>query len=213
MSKGNCYIVGAGVDYGLDFPVTKNDFVIAADGGFDRLHRQGIAVDLSIGDFDSVNDKPTQGNIIALDKDKDHTDTFEAILKGIDKGYESFRIYGGTGGRFDHTFANIQALSFLSQSNKIGYLVDKDCVITAITNSAISFDARCQGFISVFSYSDMSAGVYLKGLKYELENHSLKSTFPVGVSNEFTGADSTIRVDNGTLIIIFPRKCLDAVLI
>jgi len=211
MSKNNCYIVGAGTNYGLDFTVAVGDFVIAADGGFDHLHKQGITPDLSIGDFDSIAGKPTQGNIIALDKVKDHTDTFEAIQKGISLGYESFHIYCGTGGRFDHTFANIQALGFLSRNNKRGYLVGQDYVVTAITNSGIVFEPGCRGFISVFAYSDKATGVCIKGLKYELDDHCLTNTFPIGVSNEFTGVGSVISVENGTLAIIFPRECIAGV--
>ena len=205
MSNKNCYIVGAGIKYGLDFAVKEGDYVIAADGGLDHLQKQKIAADLCIGDFDST-EKPEYGNIIALDRDKNHTDMFEAVLKGIDKGYESFHIYCGTGGRFDHTFANIQMLSYLSQNNKRGYLIGADYVITAITNGSIMFDSCCRGFVSVFAYSDIATGVYLKGLKYELTNYSLASNFSIGVSNEFIGAESMIMVTDGTLIIIFPRE-------
>jgi len=205
VSKKTCYIVGAGVNYGLDFVVADGDLVIAADGGLDHLRKQGIAADLAIGDFDSISDRPAQGKIIILDKDKDHTDTFEAVQYGIAQGYESFHIYCGTGGRFDHTFANIQLLGYLAQNGKRGYLVGRDYVITVIANGSISFDSGYRGYISVFSYSDMAAGVWIKGLKYELENHSLASTSPIGVSNEFIGADSTITVNNGSLVITFPR--------
>jgi len=205
VSKKTCYIVGAGVNYGLDFMVADGDLVIAADGGLDHLRKQGIAADLVIGDFDSISNKPAQGKIITLDKDKDHTDTFEAVQYGITQGYETFYIYCGTGGRFDHTFANIQLLGYLAQNGKRGYLVGRDYVITVIANGSISFDSGYRGYISVFSYSDMAAGVCIKGLKYELENHSLASTSPIGISNEFVGVDSAITVNNGSLVITFPR--------
>jgi len=211
MSKGICYIVGAGVNYGLDFTVAEGDFIIAADGGLDHLHKQGIAAGLSIGDFDSASGKPACGNVIVLETDKDYTDTFEAIRHGIALGYESFHIYCGTGGRFDHTFANIQALGFLSQNGKRGYLVGRDYVVTVICGGGISFDSGCSGVVSVFSYTENSAGVCIKGLKYELEDHCLTSSLPIGVSNEFTCAGSTISVKNGTLIVIFPRECIGRV--
>jgi len=207
MSKGICYIVGAGDNYGLDFVTKEPDYVIAADGGLSYLQSQGMAADLVIGDFDSIEKKPTHGNVLELNPEKDFTDMYEAINCGIKKGYECFHIYCGTGGRFDHTFANIQTLSYLSQQGKTGYLIDKDCIITTITNSSIVFDACCEGYISVYSYSDKSAGVCLKGLKYVyLENNELASICPMGVSNEFMGEESTISVADGTLVIIFPRR-------
>ena len=210
MNKNICFIVGAGTNFGLDFIPADGDYVIAADGGYDHLHKQGIAVDLSIGDFDSVSNKPTHGNIITLNKEKDQTDTYEAVQVGITKGYEIFHVYCGTGGRFDHTLANMQLLGYLAHANKRGYLVGQDYVITVITKGSIFFDSNCQGYVSVFSYSDKSSGVSIKGLKYELENHSLTNTYPIGVSNEFTGAPSTISVESGALVVIFPRECLES---
>jgi thiamine pyrophosphokinase len=37
MLEKNCYIVGAGENYGLDFAPVPGDFVIAVDGGFSYL--------------------------------------------------------------------------------------------------------------------------------------------------------------------------------
>ena len=207
MSDKICYIVGAGEDVGLYFKLRAGDCVIAADGGLDCLKRYGIAADLIIGDFDSVNTKPTQGKIIALDTDKDYTDTFEAVRQGMARGYDTFHIYCGTGGRFDHTFANIQVLGYLAREGKRGYLVGTDYVITAVAEGSIAFDAGCRGYVSVFSFTDKSAGVCIKGLKYELEDQVLSSMSPIGVSNEFVGVESKISVGEGILVVIFPREC------
>lgn len=203
-----CYIVGAGEHYGLDFTAENGDLVIAADGGLNYLEMSGINADLIIGDFDSAARPLTMRNVIALNSEKDYTDTLAAVHEGMNRGYKIFHIYGGTGGRIEHTLANIQAAVFLSQNQCKCYLFDRDSVITAVTNGGIAFDSRCNGYISVFSGSDNSTGVFLKGLKYELENAVISSNFPIGVSNEFIGADSVAAVENGTLIVIFPRNCV-----
>ena len=208
MDKKICYIVGAGENVGLSFKLNRGDYVIAADGGLEHLERHGIAPDLIIGDFDSVNARPAQGNIIALDTDKDYTDTFEAVLRGIDIGYGIFHIYCGTGGRFDHTFANIQVLGYLAGRGMRGYLIGPYYVTTAIGDGGIEFNAGCKGYVSVFSFTDKADGVCLKGLKYELEDYCLTNTFPIGVSNEFIGVDSRITVGEGILVVIFPRGCM-----
>ena len=201
-----CFIVGAGENHGLDLLAANGDLVIAADGGLNYLEESGINADLIIGDFDSLAKIPAQGNVITLNGEKDYTDTLAAIHEGLERGYKAFHIYCGTGGRIEHTLANIQAIAYLSQSKSKGYLFDKDCVITAVTNDSIAFDSRCRGFISIFSNSDKSTGVFIKGLKYELENAVMANNFPIGISNEFTGNDSRITVESGTLIIVFPRK-------
>lgn len=205
MKTGICYIVGAGENYGLDFMPRSNDYVIAADAGFRVLEQNGIEIDMVIGDFDTLNRVPAHSNVIVLNKEKDTTDMLSAVREGIKMGYEVFHIYCGTGGRVEHTIANMQLLTELSQNGKHGFLFGKDYVITAVTNETLHFLKEASGFVSVFSHSDKAEGVFLKGLKYELENAVLSNTYPLGVSNEFIGKESSITVGNGTLVVVFPK--------
>ena len=208
-SKSICYIVGAGENYGLHFTVRKGDYVIAADEGFRFLEQKGIRADLVVGDFDSLQYEPQHPNVIALAKEKDDTDMRVAVREGIRAGYECFHIYCGTGGRIDHTLANIQLLAELAGSGKAGFLFASDCAITAVRNITAVFPAGLFGYLSVLSLSDVSRGVFLKGLKYELEDAVLTNTLPLGVSNEFTGKESRITVKNGTLLLIFPIEAAE----
>lgn len=203
-----CYIVGAGEIYGLDFTVRPEDCVIAADGGLNHLARAGIAADLIIGDFDTLGHKPDRPNVIALPAEKDETDTLAAMREGIRRGYRTFRIYAGTGGRFAHTYANIQLLAYLAENGMRGYLFDRDAVMTALTDDTMQFGAGAEGSISVFSLSEKSCGVFLNNLKYPLTDATVTHTFPIGVSNAFTGMKSTVTVKNGTLLVIFPRNTM-----
>ncbi len=206
MKKGICYVVGAGENYGLEFKPEKEDYVIAADAGLHYLEEKGIDPDLIVGDFDTLNYVPDKGNLLKLPAEKDDTDMFAAVKEGIKAGYARFHIYCGTGGRLDHTIANLQMLSFLSENEMQGYLFHKDCVMTMITDCELVFDAASSGYVSVFSHSERSAGVYLRNLKYELNDATLTNIFPLGVSNEFIGKESRISVEKGTLLICFPRK-------
>lgn len=201
---GICYVVGAGENYGLDFTPRSNDFVIAADAGFQVLEQNGIRIDMVIGDFDTLNFVPEHSNVIVLNREKDDTDMRAAVCEGIKAGYKTFHIYGGTGGRIEHTIANMQLLTELSSNGRQGFLFGRDYIITALTNGTFDFPANLSGFISIFSHSDKAEGVCLKGLKYELQNAVLANTYPLGVSNEFMGEKSSISVTKGTLLIVFP---------
>lgn len=206
MKNKICYIVGAGENYGLDFTACSADMVIAADAGLRYIEQSGIAADLVIGDFDTLRFRPQHPNVVELNAEKDDTDMLAAVREGIKAGYEVFHIYCGMGGRVEHTIANIQLLAKLAQSDKQGFMFGKDRILTVITNKMLSFPKRTAGFISVFSYSEKSEGVYLKGLKYELDNAILSNTFPIGVSNEFIGGESTVVVKNGTLLVVYPKE-------
>lgn len=207
-----CYVVGAGENYGLDFQPTKDDFVIAADAGLCYLDKQGIRADLVIGDFDTLKCIPQHTNTIVLSAEKDDTDTLAAVREGIKAGYTSFHIYCGTGGRIDHTMANLQVLAYLSANNMRGFLFDNGTVITAITNDRLCFEKIPFGYVSVFSGSTKAEGVTLCGLKYELNNAVLTNTFPIGVSNEFIDRESSISVSDGTLFIVFPKEAKERII-
>ena len=197
-----CYIAGAGEFCGDMLP-GRNDYVIAADAGYTGLIRHGIMPDLVIGDFDSLGAAPDHPNILRIPVEKDDTDMMLAVKLGMERGYTTFIINGGLGGRPDLTYANIQMLSFISRRGARGVLLGRDMCMTAVTDGSISFLPSGTGLVSVFCAGNEAEGVTLKGLKYALEHATLTFGFPLGVSNEFTGAPAMITVDNGTLIVMW----------
>ena len=47
------------------------------------------------------------------------------------------------------------------------------------------------------------ACVSLEGLKYNLEKGTLSSSFPLGVSNHFTGSAARVTVHSGTVVAMY----------
>jgi len=201
--NGICYIISAFKADNIYIDSRETGFVIAADGGYENLRRHGIKADLVVGDFDSLGFVPEGENIVKHQPEKDDTDTMLAIREGLSRGYKKFIIYGGLGGRLDHTYANIQALVYLAENGAEGYLSDGSFTVTVLKNGKIEFDSSEKGVISVFCVGDRAEGVSIRGLKYTLENAVLKSDMPLGVSNEFLGEDSEIEVENGKLIVMY----------
>jgi len=212
MNNGNlnsieptCYVIGSMSMGNEVFKPKKDDFVIAADGGYTNLQKLGIKPNLLIGDFDSLDVIPKGEKIIQLPKEKNDTDTIYAVKLGIDKGYKKIVIYGGIGGRLDHTIANIQTLAYIAKQGARGFLIADGIIITAIKNSKIEFPTNSKGIISVFCNGSSAEGVYLTGLKYSLVNATLTSDTPLGVSNEFTDSESSVSVKSGMLIIMWNK--------
>lgn len=205
-----CYIFGAGeCDKDL-LPKELKGYIIAADGGFLFLQKNNIIPDLLIGDFDSMElneqDKAfKQIRIKRYSSEKDDTDMMLAIKEGLDCGCEKFYIYGGLGGRLDHTIANIQALKYIALQGAEGYLIGLNETITVIHNNSLTIPVKWQKgkYISVFCQSDAARGVSLTNLKYEASDITLTGDFPLGTSNEFTGADANISVKDGTVLAIW----------
>ena len=208
MNQKICCIFGAG-DFSDTHTMPDNAFYIAADGGLKHLEKLNITPDVILGDFDSYNIKDYNENCIVFPKEKDYTDMFLAVKYAHELGYKEIHIYGGLGGkRFDHTFANIQMLEYYLKLGCKVILFGANEVITAISAhnqkaASISFDETNSGYISLFAVGGNVSGLTIKGLKYELENHTLSSAFPLGVSNEFTGNNAIVTFKSGTLLIIF----------
>ena len=91
----------------------KNGIIIAADRGYKLAEELGIIPDVFVGDFDSFDgDIPESVEIHRSIPEKDDTDTMLAVKLAIEKGCTNILLLGGMGGRFDHTFANIQTLVY-----------------------------------------------------------------------------------------------------
>ena len=52
----------------------------------------------------------------------------------------------------------------------------------------------------------MAEGVTLTNLKYPLENDTLSSSFPLGVSNQFLGQPASVSVEDGCLLLLWEEK-------
>jgi len=203
MISKRCYIMGAGEASGFQL-LADDDYIIAADGGYAELVSLGIVPDIIVGDFDSLPIIPKHHNIKRAPLEKDDTDMMLAVKHGLDYGCETFLLDGVLGGkRFDHTFANIQTLLFLTNNNARGFLLGENLCITAVKNSSLNFLPTTYGTVSVFSASEKAEGVTITGLKYALDNATLTNIYPIGASNEFIGKPATISVRDGILLVMW----------
>lgn len=201
-------IFGAGSYYGNEKLPEGQFLSLAADGGYDMALRLGVLPDIFIGDGDSVQSPVQAAEKIFLKPEKDDTDTLSAVRLAMERGGEIFYFYGCTGGRTAHTLANLQVLSFLAEKGRKGFLLGNHEIFTCIKNDEIQFSSKSEGMISVFSLSEKSEGVSETGLKYTLNQYTMKNTYPIGVSNEFIGKRAKIKVENGSLLVIYTEKAV-----
>ena len=203
-SMAICYIFGSG-EYGEQWPVLEeNAFVIAADGGYAQLRRHGILPHLLVGDFASLGYVPEHPHIVRHPVIKDDTDTALAISEGWKRGYRTFHIYGGLGGRLDHTLANLHILAFLAQRSIPAFLLGPDAAITAVRDGALAFPAGYRGTLSLFAWGGTAEDITLSGLLYPLDHGALVTDRPLGVSNEFlAGQAAHVTVGRGTLLALW----------
>lgn len=204
-----CYIVGAMDPGEVHIALGRPALVIAADGGLTWLQRQGIEPDWIVGDFDSLGRVPEGKRVIRHPVEKDDTDMLLAVRTGMEHGCRDFVLYGGVGGRMDHTYANLQTLLWIARRGGRGYLVGAGTLSTVIDSGEISFPDTCRGTISVFCPDGEAAGVTLRGLQYPLTDAALRSEFPLGVSNSFLGEAASVSVTSGRLLVMWEEQAAE----
>lgn len=204
-TERRCVIIGGG-DCSAEIlkkNISAEDFIICADSGFDIATESGFTPDLLIGDFDSIKAIPDNVNKITLPVEKDITDTVAVFNEGVERGFNSFVLLGGTGGRFEHTFANISLMANASKSCITFEIIDNKHIFRSITNSSIKIKRKNNQQVSVFAFGDRAFGVTLKGFHYPLWDYTLDPfNGALGTSNDIVEDYGEISVSNGTLIII-----------
>lgn len=202
--SNRCVIVGS-MDVDSRILDYKDDcFFIAADGGLKSLEEFGIKPDLVLGDFDSLGFIPNGDNVIQYPVKKNDTDMMLAVKEAITRGMTEIIIFGGCGGRADHTLANLSTMIYaLKKGAKIS-MIDSDAEYYICSDEMILPLKEDYGF-SVFAVGD-SAKVDIDGALYSGENITVANDTTLGVSNAFTDRDVKIKVNKGIVMVVTTKE-------
>ncbi|MDE6034683.1 MAG: thiamine diphosphokinase [Ruminococcus sp.] len=200
-------IIFAGGDIrNYDFIDTEANMIICADRGILHTGRLRILPDIVTGDFDSyTGNMPVCREVFRSVPEKDDTDTMLALKLAIERGADSIRLYGATGGRFDHTFANIQALIYAYDNNCKMTIYDEDNIITVQGAGTEQYHKYKDWYFSVFALTEKLYVKKMTGVKYPVEDYIFTQKFPVGVSNEIIDT-AVVNIEKGLALIIRSRR-------
>jgi hypothetical protein len=94
------------------------DLVIGVDGGSRYAPVLNVAIDVVIGDMDSISPdehrKYQDARFISYPGEKDETDLELALLYAREQGADKIVLVGAMGGRMDMTISNIQLIAHAS---------------------------------------------------------------------------------------------------
>lgn len=184
------------------------DFVAACDAGYRNATVLGVTPDLIVGDFDSAPQPVTGAETVVLPHIKDDSDTHFAARWLLEHGYDDITMLGALGGkRLEHTLANIATGLFLTQNGVTARLVNAESELYYLTpGRPLVLDRRDWAYLSVFPLTGSLEGVCLKGVFYPLENAVLTPEYPLGVSNEFTAPQATLRCSAGYGLVVLTHS-------
>lgn len=205
-----CVIISSSPKIEIPFLTGKirpEDFIICADGGYKHAERAKISPDMIIGDFDS-SEFPgnSAAEILRLPISKDDTDTFRCVKEALRRGFEEIVIFGGTGGRIDHSFANISLLSYIRSHGARGTLLDENNLLTLVSRGETLIKGKKGERFSIFPFGCQSCTLSLSGFEYELNRGVLRADSPIGISNVITEDCAYVCVYEGQALIIFSKE-------
>ncbi len=187
--------------------INKESVIVCADSGYIFAQKHGIAVDVLVGDFDSLSeagyDIPDRDiKVLTFNPEKDQSDTQLCVDFLASSGIKEIYIFGALGGkRFDHAFANIQLLEYGLLKGLQIYIINENSEIFMISDNSVTIKGKKGDYISVFALHEAEKINY-SGLKYSLTDGYMKSSVPLGLSNSMEEDEVTISVEKGVLLII-----------
>lgn len=188
----------------LNYDVSKlyskdeSEYVIVVDQACDLFEKSSVFLDLAIGDFDSttidINKKimDCAHKVIVYPKHKDYTDTYLAVEEALKLNPDEIVIYGGIGGRTDHTLANIQLL----QKGPIKMVNEETTMY--VLEPGIHVIENKRKYISFFAVENVNQ-LTLDSFAYQMKDYNLKTEDPLCISNEGSG---TVSFKSGKLLVI-----------
>lgn len=195
-------ITAHGAENFTDFiRISPEDYIIAADGGYDAVRKLGIVPNVLAGDMDSISSVPKNTEVIILPAEKDDTDTHFCAKLALKRGFDNVTIIGGMTGRLDHTLANLHTLAFLVNNGARARMLGHGTKVYMISDELeLEFDIRHT--VSLFAYGGTARGVCISGVKYPLNNATLTLDFPIGVSNVAVEPVVKVSVENGLVFVV-----------
>ena len=192
------------------------DLVIAADGGARHAAALGRAIDLWVGDGDSLGDDGIAALAAAgvpierARPDKDETDVELAVDAAIARGATGLIVVGALGGeRVDHALANVALLARADLAGRPTILLDRRSRISLLRapgpdGAAAVTTLECEpgSTVSLLPWGGDADGITTDGLAYPLTDEGLMFGSARGVSNVTERRGATITLRRGVLLVV-----------
>lgn len=182
------------------------ELIIAADSGYDLAIKAGFAVDILVGDMDSIESEMIPGHVVVEKHptDKDATDLELALDKVIENRPERVVVVGGAGGRVDHELATAALLCSTRWEpvDEIDWVTDRGWAHVIRRRRIIHGDVGRT--ISLIPMGGPAVAVNTRGLRWNLVDATMHPGTTWGVSNEFSGPVADIRLSSGCLLAVVP---------
>lgn len=189
----------------------KDAIWVGVDRGVFHLIKRNIIPAMAFGDFDSVSKEELSviehqvSGIKKYKPEKDETDMELALNWALDQNPNCIRLFGATGGRLDHLFANVQLLINPIKANNPAevYLIDQKNIIFLKEAGDYTIEKiPSKKYISFVPLTLEVTDLTLEGFKFPLKNRHITLGSTLCISNELINDYGTFSFSKGILIVI-----------
>jgi len=195
----------------LDLGIQGERSVVAADSGIAHALALGLAIDVAVGDFDSVDPEllaSVESGATRVERHpmaKDATDLELALDAAVALGADRVVVLGGHGGRLDHFLANTLVLGAPKyRAVAIDALLGADLVTVVRPGPGLHISGRAGQLVTVLPLHGPAEGVHTEGLRYPLDGETLPEGTTRGVSNELLADEAHVSLRSGTVLVVRP---------
>ncbi len=187
-----------------------DDLIIAADGGAHHCQALSLTPGVVIGDFDSLSPADLAGlesagaELIRYPVRKDQTDLELAVRYALEQRVDQILVFGGLGGRWDQTLANLLLPAHPDFWGIPIVYLDGDQRIYPIHGSGV-IEGHPGDTVSLIPVGGPARGVTTRGLEYPLNGGVLPFGSTLGVSNALTTARASVTVEEGLIVCVVLR--------
>lgn len=189
------------------------ELVVAADGGARIASALGLAIDLWIGDGDSLAATDREMLEVAgvsmelVPEEKDESDTELAVRAVVRRGATDVTILGALGGaRHDHALANVTLLAHRELVGLAARLLDASArvslLVGATATERLDLEGRIGDLLTLLPLGGDVDGVTVSGLAYPLSDGLLEAGSTRGLSNVRTARVARIEIKRGWLVVV-----------
>ncbi|WAW06098.1 thiamine diphosphokinase [Oxalobacter formigenes] len=172
--------------------------VVCCDGALKKLLNANVMPTIVIGDCDSLSeqDRIQYASMICRITEQESNDLTKAVRYCVEQGWKDLVILGATGGREDHTIANISLLADYLDITREVWMVSDYGVMNAISEEA-TFESWPGQQVSIFSIEQ--APMSSENLKYGF-NGAVFTNWWQATLNESLNDTFTLRVSGKTIV-------------
>lgn len=180
----------------LEAWVRSANFVLAADGAYDRLKEIGFEPNLVVGDMDSISGIPSENSV--LDSDQDSSDCDKLLAYATKLGHSEITLVSIEGDRTDHLLGTLGSCLRSPLTVRLALRTGAAWVLRGPCYFRLN---AARGDILSLMPVEACQGVDFSGVEWPLVDVEMAPSLFVSLSNRAVEDQVEVRLGEGSAVL------------